>query len=522
MRGFLFLKRLRVAVSLLFFLFIFFLFIDFANTFSSALINGILFFQFIPSILKFINLVAISSAGFIVILILTLLFGRIYCSTFCPLGTLQDIISFFSKKIRKKRFYNAQKPHDWLKYSILGLVTIFLLFGSVLFVNLLDPYSNFGKIVSDLIRPVYYGTNNLIVFFLEKLDNYSLYKVEVKSYNFYSMAFSLSFLGLVGYLSYKYGRLYCNSVCPVGTVLGLISRFSIFKIKLDESLCTSCGVCAANCKSGCIDNKARKVDFSRCVGCFNCLTVCPGNGVKFQLSGKKNEAILKSEKQPTERRKFFADSAVLSVGVLSLANKKVFGEEIKEGMIPVVKEYPVSPPGSKSIKHFNDYCTACHLCVSSCPTHVLQPSTLEYGLKGLFQPRMDYFASFCNFECVICSEVCPTGAILPIDFEEKKTIQLGKTNFIKENCVVYTDETACGACSEHCPTKAVNMVFYKDKLTIPEVTQEICVGCGACEYACPTTPKSIYVDGNPIHLVAEKPKEEEILKEVDTEEDFPF
>jgi len=135
---------------------------------------------------------------------------------------------------------------------------------------------------------------------------------------------------------------------------------------------------------------------------------------------------------------------------------------------------------------------------------------------------MDYFASFCNFECVICSEVCPTGAILTIDLEEKKTIQLGKTNFIKENCIVYTDETTCGACSEHCPSKAVDMVFYKDKLTIPEITQEICVGCGACEYACPTTPKSIYVDGNPIHQVAEKPKEEDILKEVDPEEDFPF
>ncbi|HEY9115715.1 MAG TPA: 4Fe-4S dicluster domain-containing protein, partial [Bacteroidales bacterium] len=135
---------------------------------------------------------------------------------------------------------------------------------------------------------------------------------------------------------------------------------------------------------------------------------------------------------------------------------------------------------------------------------------------------MNYNASFCNFECIICSEVCPTGAILPIQPEIKKQTQIGKSYFIKENCVVYTHETACGACSEHCPTKAVNMVFYKDKLTIPEVNNKICVGCGACEYACPTTPKSIYVDGQAVHPLAEKPEEKPIEDSTVPEEDFPF
>lgn len=521
MKGFVFLKWFRVVLSLLIFVFIFFLFIDFTNTFSSAFINGVLFFQFVPSILKFINLLAFSATGFILIFILTIFFGRVYCSTFCPLGTLQDIISFFSKKILKKKFYKKTKAYNFLRYSILAVVVLFLIFSSVLFLNLLDPYSNFGKIVSNLIRPIYYGINNTGTFILEKFEIYTLYRVDPKSYNFYSMGFSVAFLGLVGFLSYKHGRLYCNTICPVGTALGLTSRLSLFKIQLNDSLCTSCGVCGANCKSGCIDTQAKTVDFSRCVGCFNCLTVCPSSGVIFKSSYKKSSEIIPSSTKENNRRKFFADTAVMGIGVLSLTNK-VFGEELKEGMVPVVKNFPVTPPGSTSIEHFNNFCTACHLCVSACPTHVLQPSVTEYGLMGLFQPRMDYLASFCNFECVICTEVCPTGAILQIDLEEKKTIQLGKTNFIKENCVVYTDETACGACSEHCPTKAVNMVFYKGKLTIPEVKQEICVGCGACEYACPTTPKSIYVDGNPIHLVAEKPKIEESLKEVDPEEDFPF
>jgi len=521
MKGFLFLKWLRVVISLFFFSFVFFFFIDFANTFSSAIINGVLYFQLVPSILKFINLVAFSATGFILILLMTFFFGRVYCSSFCPLGTLQDIISFISKKTGKRSFYKKSGTYNKLRYSILVLVVIFLIFGSVALVNLLDPYSSFGKIVSNLIRPLYFGINNAAVFFLEKFEIYTLYRVQTKSYNFYSMGFSLVILGLVGFLSYKYGRLYCNSVCPAGTLLGFISRYSFYKIELVESLCTSCGICTANCKAGCIDTDVMQVDFTRCVGCFNCLTVCPGNGIIFKSSFKKTSDSNRNKSKGNNRRKFLAESAAMTLGIISLANK-VSGEDVKKGKIPVVKEYPVTPPGSGSIQHFNNFCTACHLCVSSCPTNVLQPSVTEYGLMGLFQPAMDYQASFCNFECVICSEVCPTGAILPINFEEKKTIQLGKSNFIKENCVVYTDETVCGACSEHCPSKAVKMVFYKDKLTIPEVTQKICVGCGACEYACPTTPKSIYVDGNPVHLVAEKPPEDKKLKEVDPEEDFPF
>lgn len=135
---------------------------------------------------------------------------------------------------------------------------------------------------------------------------------------------------------------------------------------------------------------------------------------------------------------------------------------------------------------------------------------------------MDYITSFCNYECIQCGIVCPTGAILELPLADKKLVQMGKTKFVKENCIVYTKNTACGACSEHCPTKAVNMVPYKEKLTIPEIKDKLCIGCGACEYACPTDPKSIYVDGNPVHLVAEKPKEEKLEEKIDYKEEFPF
>jgi ferredoxin len=134
---------------------------------------------------------------------------------------------------------------------------------------------------------------------------------------------------------------------------------------------------------------------------------------------------------------------------------------------------------------------------------------------------MDYHKNFCNFECVRCIEVCPSGALLPLTLEAKKLTQIGKVQFIKENCIVETERTDCGACSEHCPTKAVYMVPFEGNLVIPEINNEICIGCGACEFACPTKPyKAIFVDGNAVHQVAQKPSEEEL--EVKTLEEFPF
>jgi ferredoxin-type protein NapF len=190
--------------------------------------------------------------------------------------------------------------------------------------------------------------------------------------------------------------------------------------------------------------------------------------------------------------------------------------------IAPVKHFAVTPPGSLGIRHFTTRCTACHLCVSACPTSVLQPSLNEYGWLGFMQPHMDYSTNYCNFECTLCSDVCPTGAILSLSAENKKTTQLGQVQLILENCVVYAENTACGSCSEHCPTQAVTMVPYRQGLTLPEIKPEICVGCGACEYACPVRPhKAIYVDGHQIHQVAKEPEIEE-LEQPDLEEEFPF
>jgi ferredoxin-type protein NapF len=332
-----------------------------------------------------------------------------------------------------------------------------------------------------------------------------------------------AFLIIVFVLSFFSGRLFCNTVCPVGSLLGLLSRYSLLKIKIDEKNCIGCNLCERNCKSGCIDKKNKTVDFSRCVTCYNCFTVCPSEGITYKLSfTKAKKELEKPDVVDSAKRQFLVSVAVFLVGSSKLvsAQGKIVSKKLSK--ISIFRKHPVTPPGSISLEHFTSNCTACHLCVSSCPTQVLQPSFLEYGALGMLQPRMDYITSFCNYECVICSEVCPNGAILPVKLDKKKLTQLGKATFIKDNCIVYTEKTDCGACSEHCPTKAVIMVPYGD-VRAPEVHDEYCIGCGACEYACPVKPyKAIYVEANTVHQAAQKKVEQKIEKKVNYKEDFPF
>ncbi|RLD82735.1 MAG: hypothetical protein DRJ15_00735 [Bacteroidetes bacterium] len=519
--GFSVLKHARVVISLVFFLLMTFLFIDFTNTFSAKLIQGILYLQFVPSLVYFLKIASLATAGFIFILLFTFLFGRVYCSSICPLGTFQDIVIWLKRKLGRTKRFKKQRDFPWIKYGMLALTAGFLAFGLISPLLLLDPYSNYGRIAANLFRPVYLLLNNLGTNGLESMDIYTLYRVEPGVTHWLSVAFSLSVFILVGWLAIRYGRLFCNTLCPVGTLLGLVSRFSIFRISLDKALCTSCGSCSAVCKAGCIDVEEKEVDFSRCVGCFNCLTSCPSSGVLYSHKRKNTEGIV--EEFDPFRRNLIA-GGVLTIAALSpltLSAQGWHGQGRGRGPKKIIREFPVSPPGSSGHEHFQSSCTACHLCVSACPTHVIKPSLLEYGLAGFMQPRLDYHANYCNFDCVICTEVCPTGALRPLNIDEKHVLQLGKVVFVKRNCIVHTEGTDCGACSEHCPTKAVNMRPYKGKLFLPVVNPDICVGCGACEYACPTDPKSIYVEGNPTHLTADKPIIE-ALEQPDTDEDFPF
>ncbi|MBM4170477.1 MAG: 4Fe-4S binding protein [Ignavibacteria bacterium] len=522
--------KLRVFLSIIFILPITIILADFSGLIPSSIINWITYFQFVPSILKSFTFFSYITTGFIVVIILTALFGRIYCSSICPLGILQDIVNFISRKIakkRKKKNYRQKylyiKENKILRWTLVVIPTVLLVFGISLGINLLDPYSLYGRIIGNFIRPVVIGINNITAFTLESFKVYAIFPYDLKVFNLIPFVITLSFFLLVLVMSIIKGRLYCNTICPVGTVLGVISKYSLYKIVIENEECINCGICEKDCKANCIDSEKMKVDLNRCVACFNCISSCPTDGIKFEHSLPKFNNR-KDVFDQTKRNFLIASGIYISTlsALLAQAKKKIVAT--KPSTVPVFRKFAVSPPGSISLDKFNSKCTSCHLCVSSCPTQVLQPSFLEYGFTGMLQPRLDNLAGFCNYDCVICSEVCPTGAILPINAEKKKLTQLGKAKFVKENCIVETEKTDCGACSEHCPTKAVHMIPYQGKLFIPETRDEFCIGCGACEYACPTIPyKAIYVEGNAIHQTAKKNEEKDKpIQKIDYKEEFPF
>ena len=549
------LKTIRVILALLFILATGFIFIDFRELLPPELITGITFLQFLPSVLKFFTTFGLVAAGFILVLVLTALFGRVYCSTICPLGIFQDAVSWIRKKTKKKHRYRFGKPQNWWRYGFLVLPLLILLIGkSLVGINLLDPYSIFGRIASDLFQPVYIWLNNRIAGVLESMNVFFLYPEDIMPARGLTYMVPGLMLGLVTLFSFTRGRLFCNTICPVGTLLGLLSRVSVFRIRMIEDQCTKCGKCAIACKASCIRVKTLEVDFSRCVGCYNCISVCPEDAIKYlsasgsfasfgpvdtirpvdpsrpaNTTGPDNPAGPDDPARREALGRILATGAVLSGFSLPASSQETEIENQEseiENKIPTeiepVKNFPVVPPGSLGIRHFTSRCTACHLCVSVCPTSVLQPSLVEYGWSGIMQPHMDYSTNYCNFECTLCTDVCPTGAILSLTSEAKKTTQMGQVQLILENCVVYAENTACGACSENCPTQAVTMVPYREGLTLPEIVPEICIGCGACEYACPVRPfKAIYVDGNQVHQVAKEPPKEE-LEQPDMDEEFPF
>jgi ferredoxin len=517
-----YLKGIRVTLSLIFFLGISVLFLDFTDFFPTSWFHGFTYLQFVPSLIKFLTIGGILATGFIVISITTLLIGRVYCSSICPLGIMQDIITFFSKKFRRKKFrFKYSKPKNLIRYGILLLVIVLALFGSLTLVDILDPYSNFGRFASDFVKPVYIWGNNLFAHIFEKIHVYAMYVVDFKKVSLVASIIPVILVGTVLWMSITKGRLYCNTICPVGSFLGLISRISIFKLKIEDSSCTQCGQCAFACKSTCISVKTKELDFSRCVSCYNCVNACSTNSVKYKLAWVPAKTKEGKPTTDTSKRDFFAKSILITAGAIGVTQiVKATGNTAKR-LKAYKKKHLVNPPGSVSADHFNNACTACHLCVSACPSGVLQPRFFESGISGLLQPYMDQTTSYCNFECTRCGNVCPTGAIKALKVEEKKLMQVGVVNFIRDNCVVYTNNTSCGSCSEHCPTQAVKMVPYKGKLTIPETNQEICIGCGACEHACPVRPyRAIYVEGNPIQKIAKKPETKKIEEE--QTEEFPF
>jgi polyferredoxin len=514
------LRRIRIVFSTLIFIFFVLVFVDFKSLIPANYINTLMFLQFIPSVLKFYDLKTLAAGGFLAVLLLTLITGRTYCSFLCPLGIGQDLNSRIGGRIKKKfRRYGFKKPFTVLRYTILAATLVVTMIWGVYMITLLDPYSIFGRFMTYLVKPVIIIINNFLSGILGKFDVYTLSNVPVKGFPLIVYAVPAAFFLLIGGLSLTKGRLYCNMFCPVGTFFGLISKISLFRIKFNESACTRCGRCAMRCKSSCIDFLKPDVDVTRCVSCFNCIHTCQDKAISYGIVTFKKKVHETDE----SKRKLIVGSLLLLFGISRVSNgqNKTAPKPKKESTVKENRTCPVCPPGGGGIVDFNTDCIACSLCINVCPNGVLQPAYKQYGIAGIMQPVMDYHKSFCTYNCTKCTEICPTNALHPLLLEAKKLTQIGKAKFIKDNCIVKTEKTACGACSEACPTKACHMIPYEGNLVIPEVTEDICIGCGHCEFACPASPyKAIFVDGNTVHVAAKKP--ENVKSDIKTPVEFPF
>lgn len=455
--------------------------------------------QFLPA------LIALDFVVLGILIILTLLFGRLYCSVICPLGVMQDLFAYWGRKHKKNRYsYSPEKK--WLRYTVLGIFIVCLIIGFAPVTTLLAPYSAYGRIVNSLFRPLYDLMLNGLAAIDSHFEWYLIPEAELWLRSVTTLVIALLTLVILGVLAWRHGRTYCNTICPVGTMLSFFARFSLFRIRVDEEKCNQCGLCAKNCKAAAIDSKNGTIDYSRCVVCGDCIDKCNRKAIKYDVrctmynvQCTKDEERRIEEVESPERRAMLTGT-LLAVGTAAMAQAKIKVDgglaEIEDKQAPQ-RNKPVLPAGALSAQHMQQHCTACQLCVSACPNNVLRPSS---DPLHFMQPEMSFERGFCRPECNQCSQVCPTGAIKPISIEDKTAIRVGHARWIKKNCIPIANGDSCGLCARQCPAQAIIMVNYTKKngqtVQVPAIDKERCIGCGKCEYLCPARPFSaIYVEG---------------------------
>ena len=493
------LRKIRITLAAVCFILITLLFLDFTGTLH-AVVGWLAKIQFLPAVLALhVGIVA----GLIV---LTVGFGRIFCSVLCPLGVFQDIISGINGRRKKKKYRFSYSPAlSWLRYLVLLFFAITLVAGIGSVAALLAPYSSYGRIAQNLLAPFWQWGNNLFAYFAERVDSYAFYETEVWIRSLPTFLVACITFVVLFVLAWRNGRTYCNTICPVGTVLGFWARYSLFRPVLDPEKCKKCGLCSRSCKAACIDSQNYHIDYSRCVVCMNCTEVCNQGAIRYGLRLKKERTpeSRKSEKTDGSRRVFLTGMGLWAASAVARAQeKKVDGglALILDKKIPE-RTTPIVPPGSLGLRHMTQHCTACQLCVSVCPNGVLRPSA---RLSAFMQPEVSYERGYCRPECTKCSEVCPAGAISKITPADKSAIQVGHAVWIRENCIPVKEGVKCNNCARHCPAEAIQMVLSDpsrpESPRIPVVNVERCIGCGACENLCPSRPFSaMYVEGHEVH-----------------------
>ncbi len=498
------LRKIRIILAALFYIAVTLLFLGMSWR-VNMWIAWVAKIQFLPA------LMALNFGVLAGLIILTLLFGRLYCSIICPLGVMQDIFSWLGRKAKKNRYsYSPEKK--WLRYSVLAVFVVCLIVGFAPVTTLLAPYSAYGRIVNSLFRPLYDLLINGIAALDARYEWYKVGEVQLWMRSVTTFVVALLTLGILGVLAWRHGRTYCNTICPVGTILSFFARFSLFRIRINEDKCRKCGLCARNCKAAAIDFKSGTVDLTRCVACGDCIDKCHDGAISYAVAKSQITTAPpidrnhKSQMEPDGSRRAFLTGAAVAVGTAAMAQAKIKVDgglaEIEEKVAPR-RQTPVTPPGSVSARNMQRHCTACQLCVSACPNNVLRPSS---DPLRFMQPEMSFERGYCRPECTRCSQVCPTGAIQSIRQEDKSFIHIGHAVWIEQNCIPVANGDNCGACAKHCPADAIHMVEHTTAdgriVLVPAIDKERCIGCGKCEHLCPARPFSaIYVEGNSTHRV---------------------
>lgn len=520
------LKTARIILAALMFAAVTILFLDFTGL-VHVWLGWTAKIQFLPALL------ALNFGIVIVMLIVTAVLGRIYCSVVCPMGIMQDIIAWFSTRSKKKRQkYHYTKAKNILRYIVLGVFAVLMTAGLNSIAILIAPYSAYGRIAQNLFAPVYRAGNNLLAYIAERMDSYAFYPTEIWIRSLSTFILSLITIAVIGVLAWRGGRTWCNTICPVGTLLGFISKHALFKPVIDKDKCVHCHACEKRCKASCIDSEHQTIDASRCVACMNCISNCHIGAIQYKMTWFNKKTWFKNRsEQPDENKSHECpDSSaneasqtntesaevstarrgfILSLPAFALSSVAAAQDKLTDGGMAVLKprqqpdrgEFSLVPAGSGSYRNLTTRCTGCQLCVANCPNGVLRPAS---SLRHLMQPEMGFDKGFCRPECTRCSEVCPTGAIQRVSPAEKSSIQIGHAVWEKSICLSSSEGTKCGNCARHCPNGAIEMIEIDgpngEKVEVPSIDDGRCIGCGACEYVCPVRPISaIHVVGHEVH-----------------------
>lgn len=417
----------------------------------------------------------------VVTVVLTALFGRVFCGWICPLGTVFDISS---KAIpaRKTQISYGNGSFKNIKYFIL----IFFVTGSILGLTLvlfLDPIVFLFRVLTlnvlpaiiltanwmlDLIRPAAAGLG------FTRLSVLS-WPQPVFDFAFFSLILFVAALGLL----YIERRFWCRNLCPLGALLSLLGRFSIRGRKVSDA-CIECAKCVEVCPMNAISGDFRKTSAHECIQCERCASVCPTRAIRFSVHA------------PHEQRYVYSPSrrGILLAAACGIAAASAAGASVTRLVTPQKR---LRPPGSIVENDFLDACLRCGECMKACPTHGLQPAVTQAGFEGFFTPVLVPRTGGCEENCNNCGRICPTGAIRNLPLEEKQYAVIGNATIERNRCIAWEQGKLCLICDEICPYDAVEFRMVTDEFgTIqrPFVIEDKCVGCGQCENACPVSGKA--------------------------------